>query len=263
MNPKEKGRVCKPRTVYGLHPVREYLRAAPETFQHIFLSPHLKRSPIDILARHNAIPLSYEAPSFFHALAPGGGHQGAAAHLQPFPYTPLSHILEQHANLLLVLDGILDPRNLGALLRTAEAVGVGGVVLPKRRVAPLSAVVEKTAAGASAYLPLCQVSNLARSLDGIQAAGYWLVGLAPEAPQTLYDLGPQRDIALLLGGEEKGLRRVVRARCDCLVALPMRGEIGSLNVAVAGAIALYEILRRNLTKQDRSFRRVKPAKCHP
>ena len=234
--------------MYGLHPVREYLRAAPETMQHIFLSPNLKRSLIDTLARQHAIPLSYEAPSFFHTLAPDGGHQGAAAHLQPFPYTPLPHILEHHANLLLVLDSILDPRNLGALLRTAEAAEVGGVVLPRRRVAPLSAVVEKTAAGASAYLPICQVSNLARSLDAIQAAGYWLVGLAPEAPQTLYDLGPQRNIALVLGGEEKGLRRVVRARCDCLVALPMRGEIGSLNVAVAGAIALYEILRRNLTK---------------
>lgn len=234
--------------MYGLHPVREYLRAAPEAIRHIFLSPHLKRSPIDVLARQHAIPLSYEAPSFFDALAPGGGHQGAAIHLPPFPYTSLSHILEQHTNLLLVLDGILDPRNLGALLRTAEAAGVGGVVLPQRRAAPLSAVVEKTAAGATAYLPVCQVSNLARSLDRIQATGYWLVGLAPEAPQTLYDLGPQHDIALVLGGEEKGLRPVVRARCDCLVGLPMRGEIGSLNVAVAGAIALYEILRRNMTK---------------
>jgi 23S rRNA (guanosine2251-2'-O)-methyltransferase len=219
----------------------------PEAVQHLFLSPNLKRSPIDGLARQHAIPLSYEAPSFFHALAPGGGHQGVAAHLQPFPYTPLSHILEKHANLLLILDGILDPRNLGALLRTAEGAGVGGVVLPHRRAAGLSAVVEKTAAGATAYLPICQVSNVARSLDRIQAAGYWLVGLAPEASQTLYDLGPQQDIALLLGGEEKGLRPVVRARCDCLAALPMRGEIGSLNVAAAGAIALYEILRRNMT----------------
>ena len=234
--------------MYGLHPVREYLRAAPEAVQHIFLSPNLKGSPLAILARQHAIPLSYEAPSFFRALAPGGGHQGAAAHLQPFPYTALSHILEQHANLLLVLDGILDPRNLGALLRTAEAVGVGGVILPQRRAAPLSAVVEKTAAGATAYLPICQVSNLARSLDRIHAAGYWLVGLAPEAPQTLYDLDLQHNIALLLGGEEKGLRSVVRARCDCLVALPLQGEIGSLNVAVAGAIALYEMLRRNLTQ---------------
>lgn len=218
----------------------------PGAIQHIFLSPDFRRSPIDILARQHAIPLSYEPPSFFHALAPGGGHQGAAAHLQPFPYTPLSDILDAHANLLLILDGILDPRNLGALLRTAEGAGVGGVVLPRRRAAGLSAVVEKTAAGATAHLPICQASNLARSLDRIRAAGYWLVGLAPGAPQTLYELGPQRDIALILGNEEKGLRPVVRNRCDCLVALPMRGEIGSLNVSVAGAIALYEIVRRNM-----------------
>ncbi len=232
--------------VYGLHPVREYLRAVPEAIWHIFLLPNLRQSPVATLARQHTIPLSYEPPSFFHALAPGGGHQGAAAHLQPFPYTPLSDILNKHANLLLILDGILDPRNLGSLLRTAEGARVGGVVLPHRRAAGLSAVVEKTAAGATAYLPICRVGNLARSLDRIRAAGYWLVGLAPDAPQTLYELGPQRDIALLLGNEEKGLRPVVRDRCDCLVALPMQGEIGSLNVSVAGAVALYEIVRRNM-----------------
>ena len=226
MNPRKKGRDCKPRTIYGLHSVREHLRAMPAAVHKVYLLPNLKGESIEVLARQNAIPVSYQGSDFFSDLAPGGGHQGVAAHLQPFAYASLSTILAGDADALLVLDGILDPRNLGALLRTAEAVGVGGVILPERRAARLSAVVEKTAAGATAYLSICQVTNLARTLDQIRAAGYWLVGLAPQAAQTLYELCPQRKIALLLGGEEKGLRPVIRDRCDSLAALPMQGKIG-------------------------------------
>ncbi len=219
----------------------------PRAVHEVYLLPNLKGEGIEVLAGQNAIPVSYQSADFFNDLAPGGGHQGVAARLQPFAYTSLSTILADDADALLVLDGILDPRNLGALLRTAEAVGVGGVIIPERRAARLSAVDEKTAAGATAYLSICQVTNLARALDLIGAAGYWLVGLAPQAPQTLYELRPQRKITLLLGGEEKGLRPVIQDRCDCLVALPMRGRMESLNVSAAGAIALYELLRRNLS----------------
>ena len=193
------------------------------------------------------VPLRYESPEFFRSLAPGGGHQGIAARLRPFSYAPLQQVLAKEANVLLILDGILDPRNLGALLRTAEAVGVGGIILPERRAASMSAVVEKTAAGATAYLPICHVKNLVRTLDRMQAAGYWLVGLAPEAPQSIYEFQVGQKVALLLGGEEKGLRPLVRDRCDCLIALPMQGHIKSLNVSVAGAVALYELLRRRLS----------------
>lgn len=198
------------------------------------------------------IPIRYESPEFFRALAPDGGHQGVAARLSPFSYTSLQQVLAKEANTLLILDSILDPRNLGALLRTAEAVGVGGIILPERRAASMSAVVEKTAAGATAYLPICQVKNLVRALDHIQAAGYWRVGLAPEAPQSIYELQVGQKVALLLGGEGKGLRPLVRDRCDCLVALPMQGHIKSLNVSVAGAIALYELLRRSLRLNEKN-----------
>jgi 23S rRNA (guanosine2251-2'-O)-methyltransferase len=134
-------------------------------------------------------------------------------------------------------------------LRTAEAAGVGGVIIPHRRAAPLSPVVEKTAAGATAYVPLCRVANLARSLESIRQAGYWVVGLAPEARQTLYELRLPPKIALVLGGEEKGLRCLTRQKCDTLVALPMRGQIKSLNVSVAGAVTLYELLRRKMDQE--------------
>lgn len=169
----------------------------------------------------------------------------------PFPYVSLQTVLAKEAEVLLILDGILDPRNLGALLRTAEAAGVGGVIMTKDRSAPLSPLVEKTAAGATAYLSICRVENLARALAAVRQAGYWLVGLAPEAQQTLYDLELSQRIALLLGGEEKGLRSLTRQKCDYLVAIPMSGKIKSLNVSAACAVSLYELLRRRLYRVPR------------
>lgn len=201
------------------------------------------------MARAAAIPVHYEPQAFFDTFAPGGVHQGVAAALSPFPYVSLQSLLAQEADFLLILDEILDPRNLGALLRTAEAVGVGGVILPKNRAAHISPLVEKTAAGATAHLSVCRVTNLARTLTTVREAGYWIVGLAPDAQQTLYDLDLSHRIALLLGGEENGLRSLTRQKCDCLVALPMQGKIGSLNVSVAGAVALYELLRRKIGRE--------------
>jgi len=206
---------------------------------------------VDQLARNAEIPVQYKNRSFFDLLAGRGTHQGVAASLLAFPYDSLQNIIERNANLLLILDGILDPRNLGALLRTAEAVGVGGVILPKRRSASLSPLVEKAAAGAVAYVPVCQVENLVRALAAIRETGYWLVGLAPDARQTLYDLDLSGKIALLLGGEEKGLRSLTRQKCDFLVTIPMLGKLESLNVSVAGAVALYEFVRRALIRETK------------
>src|SRR2546426_2371046 len=236
-NPRKKGTPCKPRRIYGRHAVQEHLRALPHHVQELYLLPTLQGTPVDQLARQAAVPIRYESPAFFDTFAQGGVHQGIAARLCPFPFASLQSILAKGADFLLILDGILDPRNLGALLRTAEAVGVGGVVLPKRHSASLSPLVEKAAAGAVAYLPICQVENLARALVVIREAGYWLVGLAPDTQQTLYDLDLSGKIALLVGGEEKGLRSLTRRHCDFLVSLPMLGKIESLNVSVAGGIA--------------------------
>lgn len=222
------------------------MRTLPHHFLELYLLPSLKGTKLDQLARQANVPIRYESPSFFDAFSQGGVHQGVAARLLPFPYTSLQSIVAREAELLLVLDGILDPRNLGALLRTAEGAGVGGVILTETRSAPLSPLAEKTATGATAHLPICQVENLARALSVIRESDYWLVGLVPDAPQSLYDLRLSRKIALLLGGEGKGLRSLTRQMCDCLVAIPMRGRVGSLNVSVAGAIALYEFFRRIL-----------------
>lgn len=232
-----------------MHAVQEQLRAPCQKVQEVYLLFSLKGSLVDRLARQRGVPVRYENRAFFDTLAQGGTHQGVAASLPPFRYDSLQNIVGQNADLLLILDGVLDPRNLGSLLRTAEAVGVGGVILTKRRSAAVSPLVEKAAAGAAAYLSICQVENLARALAFVQEAGYWLVGLEPEAQQMLYDLELPQKIALLLGGEEKGLRSLTRQNCDYLVTIPMRGKIESLNVSVAGAIALYEFLRRRLSER--------------
>lgn len=201
------------------------------------------------MAQQLTIPVRYEEVRFFSLLAPEGGHQGIAADLSPFAYTPLSEILTASKDLLLFLDEVVDPRNLGAILRTAEAAGVDGVILTKDRSAPVSAQVEKTAAGATAYLPICRVENLVRTLETVKRAGFWIVGLAPDAQQSLYELDWPEKIALLLGGEGKGLRPLSRQHCDFLVSLPMLGKIRSLNVSVAGAVALYEALRRKAERK--------------
>jgi 23S rRNA (guanosine2251-2'-O)-methyltransferase len=243
-NSKKNGDSCKPRKIYGLHPVQEYLRAVPHLVEEIYLSSALRDSDIEHLAHQASISIHYESTTFFDRYAQYGVHQGVAARLRPFFYTSLSNIISGDADCLLILDGILDPRNLGALLRTAEAAGVGGVILPERRSAPLSPIVEKTAAGATAYLPICRVENLAHSLQAVQQAGYWLVGLTPDAERTVYDLPLFAKVAFILGGEGKGIRSLTRQKCDCLVAIPMQGKIKSLNISVAGAVALYEWMRR-------------------
>ncbi len=164
--------------------------------------------------------------------------------MRPFQYAGLTDLIRNAIDCILVLDEIVDPRNLGALLRTAESAKVGGVILTRRRSAPLSASVEKAAAGATAYLPLCRVGNLQSALIALKQANFWIVGLNPRATSTVYDLDMRGKVALVLGGEGKGMRRLVQSTCDALVSIPMEGRVSSLNVSVAGAIVLYERLRQ-------------------
>ena len=215
----------------------------------LYLLPSLKGTPLEALARQAQIPIRYETTGFFEDFTKGGVHQGVAARLLPFPYASLHDIFAQEGELLLVLDGLADPRNLGALLRTAEGAGVAGVIITESRSVPLSAVAEKTATGATAYLPICRIENLARALSTIRERGYWIVGLVQDTPQSLYGLQLSHKIALVLGGEEKGLRQLTRQMCDCLVSIPMLGHVNSLNVSVAGAVALYEFLRRRVPQK--------------
>ncbi|MCB1882757.1 MAG: 23S rRNA (guanosine(2251)-2'-O)-methyltransferase RlmB [Geminicoccaceae bacterium] len=170
-------------------------------------------------------------------------HQGVALQTAPLPPVLLERLVavQPEAGLLLVLDQITDPRNFGAILRSAAALGVGGVVVPERRSAELGGAAAKAASGALDLVPVAEVVNLARALGQLQAAGYWITGLDGAAGRTLADSGPTRRRAVVMGSEGTGLRRLVGAACDELVRIPIEPRMESLNVSVAAGIALYEL----------------------
>jgi 23S rRNA (guanosine2251-2'-O)-methyltransferase len=183
-------------------------------------------------------------------LAGGERHQGVVVELVPRagdPETQLEEALEalgEAPPLLLVLDGVTDPHNLGACLRSADAAGVAAVIVPRDRAVGLTPVVRKVAAGAAETLPLVQVVNLARTLRELKERGIWLVGTADDAPRTLYEVDLKGPTALVLGSEGEGMRRLTREACDELVSIPMGGAVESLNVSVATGVALFEAVRQ-------------------
>ncbi|HHY36509.1 MAG TPA: 23S rRNA (guanosine(2251)-2'-O)-methyltransferase RlmB [Firmicutes bacterium] len=205
------------------------------------------------LARERGIPVQEVDRTRLDRLSGTGKHQGVIARALAREYATVEEILQIARErgedpFLLLLDGIEDPHNLGALIRTAECAGVHGVVVPKRRAAGLTAAVGRASAGALEYMAVAQVPNLARCIEELKGQGIWVVGADPQGEQvyTAADLtGP---IAVVIGGEGKGIGRLVKEKCDFLVQLPMRGRISSLNASVAGSLLMYEILRQRAAK---------------
>ncbi|MBW3658261.1 MAG: 23S rRNA (guanosine(2251)-2'-O)-methyltransferase RlmB [Actinobacteria bacterium] len=237
----------------GLHPVRELLRAG-RAVRAVHVAAGREASDVLdevlALAAERRVPVRQVDRTAIDELAEGLVHQGIVATAPPFPYAGLDEVVERarargEEPLLVALDGVTDPHNLGSIARTAEAVGAHGLIVPSRRAAGVTATSEKAAAGALAHLPLVRVPNLVRALKDLQRLGVWSVGLDADAPQSLYDC-PLLDqpVAVVVGSEGRGLARLSQVACDSLVNLPMRGRVGSLNASVAGAVALYEILRR-------------------
>jgi 23S rRNA (guanosine2251-2'-O)-methyltransferase len=176
-------------------------------------------------------------------LARGGAHQGVAARVEPYPYSGLAEILSSPEPLILVLDGVTDPRNLGAVLRAADGAGAGGVVIPKDRAVGVTAAAVKASAGASEHVRVARVTNLRRAVDTMKDAGLWVYAAeAGGAPYTQLDLDGA--VAFVLGSEGRGVRRLVREGCDGTVSVPMLGAVETLNVSVASAVLLYEARRR-------------------
>ena len=243
-NPRKKPAPCKRRIIYGVRAVHEYLRAKPDTIDAIHTLRSPKTETLLAQAERQGIRVRRVSQAVLDAMTDGGSHQGVVAEAQPFPYRSLSELLRGAPDCLLVFDEVVDPRNLGALIRTAEAARVGGVVLSTHRSAHISPSVEKTAAGATAHLDVARVGNVRQALLSLKSAGYWLVGLSPHAPQVVYDLDLRRKTAFVLGGEGGGMRPLVERTCDYVVSVPMSGQVGSLNVSVAGGIVLYERLRQ-------------------
>lgn len=241
------------RHVFGLHPVRELLRAEAK-LKRLYVAGSRGSSEVldEILdlAFSQKVQVVQTDRHEIDELAGDTVHQGVLAVAPPFAYaeleTVLAHARERGEHpLLVVLDGITDPHNLGSIARTAEAAGAHALVVPSRRSASVTPTAEKAAAGALAHLPLVRVPNLVRALKYLRSEQVWVVGLEADAPDTVHDAALLDDaVAIVVGSEGKGLARLSQVECDLLVNLPMRGRVGSLNASVAAAIALYEVVRR-------------------
>lgn len=237
------------RWVYGTHAVEEVLRARPAEVQVVFLAEGRKRdADLDKALSRASVEVERRPPEDLDRLAQGGRHQGILAVAGPYPYRDLETLLAQSAESvtgpLVVLDQVQDPHNLGAIIRSAYALGSAGLVLPERRAVGVTAAVVRTSAGATEHLPICRVVNLVRALEALRAAGWWLVGAAGSEGQPPEALDLVDRVALVLGSEGKGLRPSTAKQCDFRVAIPMAGDLDSLNVSVAAGILLAEAARQ-------------------
>ena len=237
----------------GINPIIEKLKTSPEEISVILLArgnlrPILKLIQSD--AQRLKIRINYlEAKELDH-LAQGGSHQGVLARSRAYPYASFSQLDEIIAselspNRILILDGITDPRNFGAILRTAEAVGVRHIIIPKDRSVGITPVVYKASAGAISHLRVYRVTNLRRAISSLKAKGFWIVGLDADAKQDYASQQYPKKLGIVLGSEGRGIRPLISNECDYLVRIPMKGKISSLNVSVAGAVLLYEVLRQH------------------
>jgi 23S rRNA (guanosine2251-2'-O)-methyltransferase len=230
--------------VYGIHPVIEALRAGGVTRVRVAdKSGDRARAVLD-LAAVQGVRVERVPAEVIDRLAQGGTHQGVVADVNDTRSYGLQDLVIGSAPLIVVLDGIEDPHNLGAILRTADAAGVDGVVVQSRRSAARGGAAAKASAGALAHVRLAEVVNIARALDELKALGVWTVGLAGEAEKPYDQADLTGSTAIVLGAEGPGLRRLVREKCDFLVSIPMRGHVGSLNVSVAAGVALFEAVRQ-------------------
>lgn len=235
-----------PAVVFGIHPVAEALRAG--RVSRILAGPRRDARVAAVVAEAEArgVPVVRTRTEILDRDSRGGRHQGLVAHLVEQQPVGVADLVRQAGEpaLLVVLDGIEDPQNVGAILRAADAAGCHGVIRQTRRAAPLGAAVARASAGASAHVKVADVVNIARALDDLEALGVWTVGLAPEAAHAYDEVDLTLPVAIVLGAEGKGLRRLVRESCDWLVRIPMVGHVGSLNVAVAAGIVLFEARRQ-------------------
>jgi 23S rRNA (guanosine2251-2'-O)-methyltransferase len=240
----------KTQIIYGIHPVAEALRAGRRQVYEILSSREKVPEAIaGLLACHTEITLTRVSNEKLKALAAGEGHQGVAARVSAYPYSSLQEIFavlerDRTPALLLVLDCLQDPSNLGTLARTALCAGVHGIITPRDRSASATAAVVKASAGAIEHVRLARVINLVRCLQQLKQQGLWVVGLERSARRCLYAGDYQRPLAVVIGAEDRGLRRLVRQTCDELVAIPQGDAFNSLNASVAGAVALFEVLRQ-------------------
>ena len=238
--------------LYGIHPVREALKAGRRTFHDVFFPSgrlHTRQRALADRLAVAKIPVRRCAADALDALAGNSRHQGVVARVSPFlpwRFAQLAEALSRGCLVrwLLLLDSIVDPQNLGALIRTAACAGVGAVVIPRDRSARPSPSVSKASAGALEHVPVCMVTNLAATVGELKGLGFWAAALDRRQGRSLFESDLTGDLALLVGAEDKGIRPLVRKQCDFTVAVPQSGVVDSLNAAAAGAVVMYECLRQ-------------------
>jgi 23S rRNA (guanosine2251-2'-O)-methyltransferase len=242
--------------VYGLHAVRAVLARRPADVLRLSIAAardDARSRELRELAAGRGVKVVAATPAALDAETGGAAHQGFVAEVRPSVPLDENSLLDllaaqTQAALVLVLDGVSDPHNLGACLRTADAAGATAVVAPRDRAASLTPTVRKVAAGAAETVPFAQVTNLARALRDMKQAGLWIGGTAGDGEKSIFEADLTGPLAIVMGSEGRGLRRLTRENCDFTVSLPMQGAVASLNVSVAAGIALYEALRQRRAK---------------
>lgn len=238
--------------LFGINPVLEALRAG-RPVQRLLIAEQ-RKSDRDVreilrLAKDRGVEVRFSSREALSRESPNALHQGVIAIAAAREYATLDDILgipaqKGEAPLFLILDGVEDPRNLGAILRTADAAGVHGIIIPERRAAGLTETVAKAAAGALEYVPVVKVVNIVNTIKDLKKNGIWISGAEAGGETIYWEADFVRPTALVLGGEDRGVRRLVKEHCDYLVTMPLSGKISSLNVSVAAGVLLYEVLRQ-------------------
>lgn len=240
--------------IYGINSVAEALKAGGRAFEYVTVAKErhdLRLQRIIEECRKIGLPVRFVGRAELDHMAGNVAHQGIVAVSSAKQYSDLDDVITAKRgvySLVLVLDGVEDPHNLGAIIRTADAAGVDGLVIPDRRAAGVSGTVTKVSAGATAHLPIARVTNIARTLEDLKGQNLWTVGLDERATQAYDSVDYNMNCALVLGAEGKGIHDLVRKKCDFLVSIPMMGKVSSLNVSVAAGVVLYEIVRQRRIK---------------
>lgn len=244
-------------TVEGRRPVYELLKSSQRATR-VLIAKNLKPTDIigdiEALARKQGVRVDWVDKARLDEMAQSRAHQGVIAEVKSYHYLSFAELAETldvaQNPVLLLLDGVTDPQNLGAIIRTADAAAISGIIVAKKRVAPVTAVVHKASAGATAYVKIAQVSNLVYTIEDLKEMGFWIIGTSDRAEMPYFEADFNQPLAIVLGSEGKGISRLVGERCDFLVSIPMRGHVESLNVSVAGALLMYEALRQRFKSNE-------------
>jgi 23S rRNA (guanosine2251-2'-O)-methyltransferase len=238
--------------IYGINPLLEIFHSHPAMLEKIVVAEGREKGAVQKilqLAAKNGIPVEWMGRGGVEKLAPGLVHQGIVGLCREHAYATVDEVLaNRHKgsrySLVILLDSVTDTQNLGSIIRTAHCCGANGVIIPENRSASVTASVAKASAGAVYRLPTAMVVNMARTIDDLKERGFWIYGAAAEAEVTIHTPGYEGDVGLVMGSEGKGLRPLIRKKCDFLISIPMRGQVASLNVSVAAGIIIHEIFRK-------------------